>query len=157
MNFKKPKLLQNEVSKWFFKFFSTQNLCSKSTEGPSDRSHGPFKFWTSKWSQSNNPCYLKMTRSLSREPARHDLYPDEFHASYSFNLSTSRSWKFMKIDCITSFYEKFNSGLQTNKNQLWRHQSALKAKGLAWYSTDVYGFFSKLDCEFTFWTWNVLL
>ena len=60
-------------------------------------------------------------------------------------------------DCITKFYEKFNSRFQTNKNHLWRHQSALRVKGLAWYSTDVYGFFSKLDDKFTFWTWNVLL
>ena len=86
------KRFQNDSSS----IFSTQNLCSKSTEGPSDRSHAPFKFWTSKWSQSNNPCYLKMTRSLSREPARHDLYPAKFHASYFLTNQRhvhENSWK----------------------------------------------------------------
>ena len=63
--------------------------------------------------------------------------------SFTPRISLTNQRHVHENDCITSFYEQFNSGFQTNKNQLWRHQSALRAKGLAWYSTDVYGFFSQ--------------
>ena len=158
------KVLKSEVqetkptSEWGLKmileiFLSIQSLCSKSTEGPSDRSS---------WSVQN--LNLNGCRPIIRVTWK---WPDPCHVnprgmtciplSFTPRIYLTNQRHVQQNDCITNFDEKFNSGFQTNKNHLWRHQSALRAKGLAWYSTDVYGFFSKLDDKFTFWTWNVLL
>ena len=71
-----------------------------------------------------------------------DLYPAKLHAWYYFDQSTSRSTN------SSCFHLTFHLGFQI-KNHLWRHQSVFRAKGLALYSTDVYGFF---DIKFITWT-----